>query len=173
MAKLRGAHVTITASRRAEALARDLGADAVIDYESEKLTDHPRDFDAALDMIGGATLRAVLGLVKRGGTVDSIAGTPEPQTALKDLGGRRGLAALFWIISLPLRAAARRAGVRYRFMFAHADGGDMAEIAADLDAGRLRVVLDSSFPFAQIAEAMARLETGRAKGKVVVTMDAP
>jgi NADPH:quinone reductase-like Zn-dependent oxidoreductase len=52
------------------------------------------------------------------------------------------------------------------------DGAQLAELATLIDAGTLPVTLDRSFEFARIAEAMAYLESGHAKGKVVVTMQA-
>jgi NADPH:quinone reductase-like Zn-dependent oxidoreductase len=109
-------------------------------------------------------------IVKPGGRVVSVAGVPEPQTAIKDLGDRRGLAIAFWFISLGVRSKARKTGVSYRYLFMHPSGEDLTTIANHIDQGRLRVIVDRAVPFAQIADAMAYLEGGRAKGKVVVTM---
>ena len=95
---------------------------------------------------------------------------PEPQTALKDLGRGYGLATLFWFASLPLRLRARANGARYRFLFMHPSGSELAELGAMVEAGQLAPVVDRVFPFAEIGEAFAYLETGRAKGKVVVEM---
>lgn len=170
IAKWLGAHVTTTASARGDALVRELGADAVIDYTRTNIADLPRDFDAGFDLIGGETLAQMFQVVKPGGTVVSVAGLPEPQTALQDLGGRRGLAALFWLISLGLRAKARKASVTYRFMFMHPEGADLELLAGLIDDGWMRVIVDAVYPFDDIAAAMARLEEGRAKGKIVVSM---
>jgi NADPH:quinone reductase-like Zn-dependent oxidoreductase len=52
----------------------------------------------------------------------------------------------------------------------HPDGRQLAEIGALLDAGRIRPVIDKVFPFEQAREALAYLEQGRAKGKVVIQM---
>jgi alcohol dehydrogenase len=52
----------------------------------------------------------------------------------------------------------------------HPSGQDLAELAALADAGALKVVVDSVYPFECIGEAIAKLEEGRAKGKIVVTM---
>ncbi len=172
LAKWLGAEVTTTASPRGEALVRSLGADHVIDYTQQKLADFARCFDAALDLVGGDTLPPLFGLVKPGGTVVSIAGTPEPQTARKDLQRGAGLAFLFWIISRGLRGQAKKFGVSYRYLFMHPSGKELAELAALVDAGRLRVVLDKVFDFAEIGAAFAYLEAGHAKGKVVVRMQA-
>jgi NADPH:quinone reductase-like Zn-dependent oxidoreductase len=172
IAKWLGAEVTTTASPRGEALVRSLGADHVIDYTQQKLENFARRFDVALDLVGGDTLPRLFGLVKPGGTVVSIAGTPEPQTARKDLHRGAGLALLFWIVSRKLRAQAKKSGVTYRYLFMHPSGKELAELAALADAGRVRVVLDKVFDFAQIGEAFTYLEAGHAKGKVVVRMQA-
>jgi NADPH:quinone reductase-like Zn-dependent oxidoreductase len=57
---------------------------------------------------------------------------------------------------------------RVSFLFVHPDGRRLAEIGALLDAGRIRPVIDKVFPFEQAKQALAYLEQGRAKGKVVV-----
>jgi len=61
-------------------------------------------------------------------------------------------------------------GQQYSFLFVHPDGGQLAEIGKLLEAGRIRPVIDKVFPFDQAKEALAYLEKGRAKGKVVVQM---
>lgn len=170
IAKWLGATVVTTASPRGEALVRSMGADEVIDYTRQELTDVLRDVDAALDLIGGKTLEQCLSVVKRGGTVVSIAGMPEPQTAWKDLEAGPRLAAMFWLASFKLRKQARAHGVRYRYKFMHPSGPELAELAALIDQGELEVVIDRVFPFREIDQAFAYLEKGHAKGKVVVDM---
>ncbi len=170
IAKWLGAHVTTTASPRGAALVRALGADAVIDYTAGGLSHTTERFDAGFDLIGGTTLDEMFGVMKPGTKIVSVAALPEPQTALRDLGGRRLLAALFWMASFGIRARARRANVRYRYLFMHPSGAELAELGGLIEQGKLRVVVDRTFPFDRIAEALAYLEGGRAKGKVVVTM---
>jgi NADPH:quinone reductase-like Zn-dependent oxidoreductase len=109
-------------------------------------------------------------VIKPGGKVVSVAGAPEPQTAMKDLGGRRFLAALFWLVSMKPRAKARRAGVAYRFLFMQPSRPGLELLSSLIDQGRLKITIDRAVPFDRIAEAMAYLESGRAKGKVVVQM---
>ncbi len=170
LAKHLGAEVTTTASPRGKALVERLGADVVIDYTTQKFEDHVRDMDGAFDLLGGETLRQTFRVVKRGGKVVSIAGMPEPQTALKDLGRGMGLAALFWLASFSLRAEARKHGVSYRYLFMHPSGSELAELGDLIERKKLEPVIDRVFPFAAIGEAFAYLEAGRAKGKVVVRM---
>ena len=63
---------------------------------------------------------------------------------------------------------AKARGVGYSFLFMHADGQQLAQIAKLIDAGVIRPVVDKVFPFAQTAEELAYVEHGHAKGKVVV-----
>jgi len=141
-----------------------------VDYEKTRFEDELRDYDGAMDLVGGETLARSFSVVKRGGTVVSIAGLPEPETARRDLGRGAGLATLFWLISLRTRMQAKKHGVRYRYLFMHPSGAELEELGQLVDSGRLQVVIDRVFPFADIAGAFAHLEKGRAKGKVVVRM---
>lgn len=170
IAKGLGAEVTTTASQEGAELARRLGADRVIDYRAEKFEELLKDYDGAFDLVGGATLDRTFRIVKSGGKVVSIAGLPEPTTAWKDLKADWPLATLFWFASLWLRWEAWRYGVTYRYLFMHGSGARLAELAELIDEHRLEVVVDRVFPFEQVADAMAYLEKGHAKGKVIVRM---
>ena len=170
IAKHVGAHVSTTASPRGEALVKRLGADVVIDYLRERFEDKLSGYDCAFDLIGGDTLARLWPVLKVGGRVVSIAGMPEPLTARKDLGRGYGLAALFWVASLTTRLRAARHGASYRYLFMHPSGADLGYLASLIEAKKLEVVIDRAFPFAEAKEAIAYLETGRAKGKVVLAI---
>ncbi|MCW4460625.1 NADP-dependent oxidoreductase [Sphingomonas sp. BT-65] len=168
IAKWLGAEVTTTASLRGKALVERLGADVVIDYTAQDFADQVRDMDGVFDLVGGDTLAKSFGVVKPGAKVVSVAALPEPQTAFKDLNRGPALAALFWLASYTLRARARRHGATYRYLFMHPSGSELTELARLIEQGKLEPVIDRVFPFDQIGEAFAHLESGRAKGKVVV-----
>jgi alcohol dehydrogenase len=170
IAKWLGAHVTTTASKRGEALVRSLGCDEVIDYSSQSISAAGRRFDAGFDLIGGKTLDQMFEVMKPGTRIVSVAARPEPQTAIKDLTRGRALAAIFWIISYGIRSQARRAGINYRYLFMHPSGTDLAQLADLVEQGKLKVIVDKTYPLANVSEALAYLESGHAKGKVVVTM---
>jgi NADPH:quinone reductase-like Zn-dependent oxidoreductase len=172
LAKHLGAEVTTTTSSRGAALVRQLGADRVIDYTRERFADELEGYDAALDLIGGETLKQTFRILKPGGKVVSVAGIPEPLTARKDLAAPGWVAVLFRAISLGTRRRARKAKASYRYLFMHASGDDLRFLARLVDEGTLRPVIDSTYPFDRIADAFAALEQGRAKGKIVVTMPA-
>ena len=170
LAKYFGAEVTTTASARGEALVRRLGADRVIDYNRENFAEVLHDFDAVLDLVGGVTLRDSFRILRPGGRVVSIAGVPEPLTATKDLGSPPLITAAFWLMSMGIRRRARKAKASYRYLFMHPSGDDLRTLAALVDGGHVQPVMDSTYPFAEIAEAFAALEQGHAKGKIVVTL---
>jgi NADPH:quinone reductase-like Zn-dependent oxidoreductase len=73
-----------------------------------------------------------------------------------------------WLLSRKVHRLAKERDVGYSFLFVHPDGGQLAEIGELLKAGIIRPVIDKVFPFNQAKEALAYLEKGRAKGKVVV-----
>jgi NADPH:quinone reductase-like Zn-dependent oxidoreductase len=169
IAKWLGAHVTTTASKRGKVLVRSLGCDEVIDYTSESISGAGRQFDAGFDLIGGKTLEQMFEVMKPGTRIVSVAAMPEPQTAIRDLGGNRALSTVFWFISYGIRSRARRAGVSYRYLFMHPSGTDLAQLAELIEQGKLQAVVDRTYPFAHVTEALNYVESGRAKGKVVVT----
>ena len=102
-AKALGAHVRTTASPRCRSLVERLGADVVIDYTTQRLEDHLRDMDGVFDLLGGETLKNTFGVVKHGGTVVSIADTPKPHSARRDIGHGGLLPVLFRFASLCTR----------------------------------------------------------------------
>src|SRR6266853_6600883 len=162
IAKWLGAHVTTTASKRGEALVRSLGCDEVIDYTIQDISSEEGRFDAGFDLIGGKTLEQMFEIMKPGTKIVSVAAPPEPQTAIKDLGGRRALSAIFWLMSYGIRSRARRAGISYRYLFMHPSGSDLAQIAELIEQEKLKVIVDKADPLAKISDALAYVESGRA-----------
>jgi NADPH:quinone reductase-like Zn-dependent oxidoreductase len=65
-------------------------------------------------------------------------------------------------------AAARARGARYEYLFMHADGEQLRQIAQLVEAGVIRPVIDKVFPLSEVREALAYSESGRATGKVVI-----
>jgi NADPH:quinone reductase-like Zn-dependent oxidoreductase len=74
------------------------------------------------------------------------------------------------LMSRKIRLRARKLGVRYSFFFMRANGAQLKTLASLYNAGTLHPVLDRTFPFDDTLEAMAYVEQGRAKGKVVISM---
>lgn len=162
-----GAHVTTTArGAHAEALTA-LGADEVIDYTTTDFAEVLRDQDVVLDSLGNESLDRSMTVLRPGGLAISVVGPPDPAFAAQI--GKPVLKPVMALLSLKARARARRLRVRYEFFFMHADGAQLATLAPLYDAGELRPVVDRTFDFDQTLEAVARVEQGKAHGKVVVT----
>jgi 2-desacetyl-2-hydroxyethyl bacteriochlorophyllide A dehydrogenase len=167
LAKHLGATVATTTSASNTRLVESLGADVVIDYRTQDFEDVLRDYDVVLHSQDARTLEKSLRVLKPGGKLVSISGPPDPQFAQRIAASplmKLAVRALSWRTR---RAAASR-GVNYAFLFMKADGRQLAEIASLVDAGVIRPVIDKVFPFAATNEAMAYVDAGRAKGKVVV-----
>jgi NADPH:quinone reductase-like Zn-dependent oxidoreductase len=75
------------------------------------------------------------------------------------------------LLSRKVRKRARKLGVSYSFLFMHANGAQLRELASLYDAGHLRPFIDKTFRFDQTLEALAYVKQGHANGKVVITLD--
>lgn len=168
IAKILGLHVTTTTSTKNIELVRSLGADDVIDYTAEQLDAKPRDFDMVFDTLGGASELASIRATKRGGVVVGVSGLPDGEFAKVWLPAF--VRPALWLLTGRRRRAAARAGVRFVFLFMRPDGDQLAELAAWIDAGKLRPLIHKTYPLAEVTEAFAELERGRARGKIVVTI---
>jgi NADPH:quinone reductase-like Zn-dependent oxidoreductase len=169
LAKHLGATVTTTTGTSNLEWVRDLGADVVIDYRTQDFEEVAHDYDIVLDSQGGDTLAKSLRVLKPGGTAIGIAGPPDPDFAHQK-GLRLPLRLAMAALSLKTRRAARRQGVRYSFLFMRASGAQLDEITKLIETNVLRPILDRAYPFDEAPQALAHVEGGRTKGKVVITM---
>jgi NADPH:quinone reductase-like Zn-dependent oxidoreductase len=169
LAKYLGAKVGTTTSTGNVDLVRNLGADEVIDYRKHEFEDVLRDYDAVLGTVRGDVIEKSLRILKPGSTVVSLIGPPDAAFA-RARGMNFFMVLVFGLLSRKIIRHARKRGVSYSFLFVHPDGSQLAEIGELLKAGRIRPVIDKVFPFEQSKQALAYLEKGRAKGKVVVQM---
>jgi NADPH:quinone reductase-like Zn-dependent oxidoreductase len=141
----------------------------VIDYRKDRFETVLSGYDLAVCGLDGDTLAKSLLVLKPGGRLISLSGPPTPEFA-KRQGLNWLLQQVMRLLSLGVRRKARAHGVRYDFLFMRADGGQLAKLTALVEAGAIRPVIDRLFPFDQTNEAFAYLDTGRAKGKVAVTL---
>lgn len=166
LARHLGCRVVTTANGKDAERLLALGADEVIDYTQGDFAQRVSGCDLVLDAVGGENLLKSLGVLRPGGLAISVVGPPDAAFA-RQL-GQPFLAPLMALMSFKVRRRARRLGVRYAFFFMRADGARLGQLSALYDSGALRPVLDRSLPFEQVPEAIAHVEQGRAKGKVVV-----
>lgn len=170
LAKHLGAEVATTASASSTEPLRALGADRVIDYRKDDFAALLKDYDVALMSQDAASVVKAVGILRPGGTAISISGPPDPAFA-KHARLNPLLRLVMWGLSYRVRAAARNAGVTYAFLFMQPGGEQLRKLNPLLERGVIRPVVDKLFPFARTREAMAYVETGRAKGKIVVEVN--
>ncbi len=167
LAKHLGATVATTTSTTNVALVKSLGADVVVDYKTQDFEEVLRGYDVILNSQDGKTLEKSLRVLKRGGKLISISGPPDPEFG-KAIGAPGFVRLVMRLLSSEIRWKAAGRGVSYSFLFMKANGSQLSEITRLLDAGVIRPVVDRVFPFESTNEAMAYVDAGRAKGKVVV-----
>ncbi|KYO49971.1 NADPH:quinone reductase [Tistrella mobilis] len=148
IAKLKGAQVIAVASARHKALLHDLGADQVIDYRETRPEDVVRDLDLVVDAVGGPATGRFLKTLKPGG-------------------------ALFPIFPLGFDGAAEatRQGVVVSATQVRSSGAQLRQLAPLLSDGRIRPVIDGTWPLAEARRAHERAGAGHIQGKIVLTVD--
>lgn len=155
-----GATVTAVCSAGSAELARTLGAHQIIDYAHDDPTDPAsgRRFDVVLDIVGDRSVDDLRRVLTHDGTLVLVATAP----AGRWLGG----------VDRFVQAAILSRFVRHRLRpLSSVDRReDLAEVLAHVEAGRLRPIIDRTFPLAQAADAMRYVGQGHSRGKVVITM---
>jgi NADPH:quinone reductase-like Zn-dependent oxidoreductase len=167
LAKHIGATVATTTSAANVDLVKSLGADVVVDYRQEDFEKVLSGYDVVLNSLGKDTLEKSLKVLKPGGKLISISGPPDAAFA-KESGLNWLFQQVMRLLSFGIRKKAKKRGISYSFVFMRANGEQLSKITSLIDDGIIRPVLDRVFPFAATLEALAYLEKGRAKGKVVV-----
>lgn len=147
VAKWKGAQVIAVASGEHEAFLRDLGVDRFIDYTRTTPEDDVHDIDLVIDCVGGPKTGRFLKTLKRGG-------------------------ALFPVFPLGFADAdeAEQRGISVSATQVRSSGKQLEELARLLDAGALRVGIDSTYPLADAHKAHERAARGHVRGKIVLTV---
>ncbi|KRE87090.1 NADPH:quinone oxidoreductase [Rhodanobacter sp. Soil772] len=162
-----GATVATTTSSANTGLVKSLGADLVVDYKKDDFEKVLQDYDVVLHSQDAAALQKSLRVLKPGGALISISGPPDPAFA-KAIGAPWFVSLIVRLLSAGVRKKAARRDLKYSFLFMLANGHQLREITRLIEAGAIRPVIDRVFPFESANEALAYIEAGRAKGKVVV-----
>ena len=170
LAKHLGATVATTTSANNIDLVKSLGADIVIDYKKEDFETRLKDYDVVLNSQDTKTLEKSLRILKPNGKVISISGPPDVDFA-KQIGAPWFVKLIMKILSSGIRKKAKRLRVNFSFLFMRAEGNQLSEITSLINAGIIKPVMDKVFPFEQTNEALAYVEAGRAKGKVVIKVN--
>ena len=163
IAKALGAEVTAVCSGRNAELVRSLGADHVIDYTLEDLTERPERYDLVIDNVGVRSPSDMRRVLKDDGTFVLIGGGgPDDMVwGFGFVGGMIGLKVAGWFTDQTLK-----------FMIAEVRTPDLEYLAGLMAEGKLKSVIDRRYPLAETPDAVRYLETGRARGKVVIDVAA-
>lgn len=167
LAKHLGATVATTTSATNVALVKSLGADVVIDYKTQDFEEVLRDYDVVLNSQDGKTLEKSLRVLRHGGKLVTISGPPDPAFGT-EIRAPWFVRLVMRVLSSGVRRKAKSRGIGYAFLFMKANGSQLREITRLVEAGAVRPVIDRVFPFESTNEALAYVDAGRAKGKVVV-----
>lgn len=142
-ANWRKARVVATASGRNVGFVRELGAAEVIDYGTTRFDEVVRDVDVVLDTLGGDVQERSWKVLRKGGILVSTLGISSPD-------------------------AGREFGVRAEGVGVRPDAGELARIAALIDARKVRPVIGVVVPLAEAAKAHELSQSGHARGKIVL-----
>jgi NADPH:quinone reductase-like Zn-dependent oxidoreductase len=143
LAKHLGAHVASTASTDDLDFVKSLGADEAIDYKTQRFEESVKNYDVVFDTVGGETTNRSIQVLKSGGVLVSMAGQPDEELA-------------------------RNRGVKFIRQQSKTSKEKLQKIAQLIDRGVLHVYVDKVFPLEEASEALAYLQEGHPKGKVVI-----
>ncbi len=150
IAKSYGTEVTGVCSTRNLDMVRSIGADHVIDYTQEDFTRNGQQYDLIFDAVGNRSVSDIRRALSPNG-ICAVAGFTS-------------LSRLFQVIVL----GGRKIGLMET---AKADQKDLVFIKELLEAGKVVPVIDRTYPLSEVPEAIRYLETGHARGKVVITVE--
>lgn len=158
IAKALGAEVTGVCSARNLDLVRSLGADHVVNYEAEDFTAGSTKYDVILDLVGNHPAARCRAVLKPGGRLVAAAGGAEHRWTGPLVPIVVGMAGNLFSKQafVPLAATPKRE--------------DLAIVAALVEAGQVKPVIDGRYTLDQLPEALGRLGSGHGRGKLVVTL---
>ncbi|TXT13178.1 hypothetical protein VHUM_01579 [Vanrija humicola] len=178
LAKLRGAHVVATASPAGAPLVRAMGADEVIDYKASATA--VADWAAAHGAFGKVfdaagpreDVSQLVAAATDAAHIVTVAGPLPPGCfdAVLPMWRRWYVNTVLWTRFRGTRALVAARGISYEYVFMEPDGAQLAQLVKLVDDGQLKLTTDGEYPLERWAEAFARLESGRAKGKIVITL---
>jgi len=157
LAKAFGAIVSGVASTAKVGLVRSLGADQVIDYTKEDFADSPQRYDLILDIGGNSGLSRLRRALTPKGTL-VIAGGEGRWTGI---GRQLRALALSPVVSQRLTMYVSTTTKRQ---------GDLEALLQQIEVGHLTPIVGQTYPLPEVPEAIRHLESGRAQGKIAITI---
>ncbi len=142
IAKSIGAHVTAMASSANQAYVRGLGADELVSHDLELFENTVREMDVVFDTVGGDIFQRAFATLKKGGFMATAVAFPQDE--------------------------ARQHGVGVARVLCQPDAAQLASIRTLVEAGGLKAKVGAVLPLADIRQALALVQAGRTRGKVVL-----
>lgn len=167
LAKHLGATVATTTSGKNAQWVKVLGADIIIDYKTTDFEKELKDYDVVLDTQGGKILEKSLNVLKRGGRIISISGPPDRAFA-EAIKANWLLKCVIPLLSWSIRNKAKKRGISYSFLFMQPNGQQLSEISKLVESEKINPIVDKIYTFSEIKDAFQYVNTGRAKGKVIL-----
>lgn len=167
LAKHLGATVATTTSGKNAQWVKALGADIIIDYKTTDFEKELKDYDVVLDTQGGKILEKSLNVLKRGGRIISISGPPDRAFA-EAIKANWLLKCVIPLLSWSIRNKAKKRGISYSFLFMQPNGQQLSEISKLVESEKINPIVDKIYTFSEIKDAFQYVNTGRAKGKVIL-----
>lgn len=167
LAKHLGATIATTASEKSFELLKNLGADVLIDYKTQDFETMLKNYDVVLNSQDNKTLQKSINILKPNGQVISISGPPTPDFA-KEMRLPWYLKIVMSLLSFSIRGKAKKRNIDFSFLFMKASGNQLEQITKLIEADIIKPVIDKIYPFEQTNDALEYIESGRAKGKVVI-----
>ena len=158
IAKSYGAHVTGVASGRNIALVKSFGADSVIDYTKDDFTKGTQRFDVIIDLVSNHSVRAVAAVMPPSGICVIVGGTNDNRWI------GPGIQSLEAMIVAPFVTPT------FVSMLASMNQQELEVLRDLMQAGKVTSAIDRRYPMAELPAAVAYLEKGRARGKVIVNV---
>ena len=162
-AKTKGAIVYTTTSSKNVDWVKALGTDRVIDYTEENYKEVANNLDLVFDTLGDSYTFEAFDIIKEGGKVSSIAGPPSEETAKQ-----MGIEGYKLPEELTEKIQAKSADYFFTWMQPNAD--QLNAITAMVQDGQIKPIVDLIYSFEDSIEAYQYLATGRAKGKIIISL---
>lgn len=163
-AKAKGAYVYTTTSTTNVNWVKALGADRVIDYKTEDYKTVVKDVDIVFDTLGQHYTLEAFEQIKHGGKVVSVKGALDEETA-----NLFGIPNYTLPKELTQQINAKQA--TYKYIFMHPNGAHLNELKTMIESKLIKPIIDKVYPFEQSIDAFTHLASGRAKGKIVITLN--
>jgi NADPH:quinone reductase-like Zn-dependent oxidoreductase len=166
-AKSKGAYVYTTTSTKNVSWVKELGADRVIDYETENFLDIVSNLDIVYDTLGGNYTVDAFDVIKEGGKVVSLTGEVDKETA-RELKLNGFIRFLLSMKRKKITKQIKKKSAYYKMILMSPNGQQLQEIKKLVEDQSIKPIIDKTFTFSESIDALLYQKLGRAKGKIII-----